>query len=264
MLIRHDDQGVLAIGQPAHAWVCGQLARMWGNARFGAVAPLEEVALGAEQHDVGMAELDLDPQLDAATGLPRSFLDVALPVHLSLWRGGPPRLASQSRYAALLAAMHGRRLYEARNLSALAPEEADQIRDFIADSREFESSMLAALRDDPVAAPHAAPEIVARNSQLIWNWDLLSLSLLLGWEPRPLGAVPTADGGEVDVALEHVAGDDRSVSLDPWPFSAPVIHLRAEGRRLTENFSSPEALATGWARAPWETIEMALVPVPAR
>src|SRR6185312_9496068 len=61
VLLRTDSRGVLAIGQPSHAWISGQLARIWGNARFGAVEPYEEVCLGAEQHDVGMADWDLAP-----------------------------------------------------------------------------------------------------------------------------------------------------------------------------------------------------------
>src|SRR5579875_260000 len=32
MLVREDDGGVLAIGQPAHAWLAGQLARAWQRA----------------------------------------------------------------------------------------------------------------------------------------------------------------------------------------------------------------------------------------
>src|SRR5450755_2274694 len=111
MVLRRDRDGVLAVGQPAHAWLCGQLARTWGNARFGAVTPRDEVALGAEQHDVGMAAWDLDPALNPETGLPQSFMEMAPEANAALWRRGPVRLVSQSRYAALLAMMHGRRLY---------------------------------------------------------------------------------------------------------------------------------------------------------
>jgi hypothetical protein len=39
VLLRRDGDGVVAIGQPAHAWVSGQFARAWGNERFGAVDP---------------------------------------------------------------------------------------------------------------------------------------------------------------------------------------------------------------------------------
>jgi len=42
----------ICITQPTRAWVAGQLARAWGNDRFGSFAPWEEVCLGAEQHDM--------------------------------------------------------------------------------------------------------------------------------------------------------------------------------------------------------------------
>lgn len=39
MLYRQDPAGLIVIGQPAHAWVAGQLARAWGNEHVGDVAP---------------------------------------------------------------------------------------------------------------------------------------------------------------------------------------------------------------------------------
>jgi hypothetical protein len=50
MLFREHTQGWIAITQPTHAWLSGQLARAWGNECFGEVAPWEEVCLGASAH----------------------------------------------------------------------------------------------------------------------------------------------------------------------------------------------------------------------
>jgi hypothetical protein len=47
MLYRQDPTGLIVIGQPAYAWVAGQLARAWGNEQFGEIAPWEEVCLAA-------------------------------------------------------------------------------------------------------------------------------------------------------------------------------------------------------------------------
>ena len=47
MLYREESGDRIAISQPAHAWLCGQLARAWGNELFGEVTPLEEVCLAA-------------------------------------------------------------------------------------------------------------------------------------------------------------------------------------------------------------------------
>ncbi len=263
MVLRRDDAGVLAVGQASHAWLCGQLARAWGNERFGAVEPLDEVALGAEQHDVGMARWDLKPARHPDTGLPKSFMEMGAQVNAGLWSRGPERLVTQSRYAALLAIMHGRRLYEGFDIDGAGAADTEAVTAFRRHAAEVEGSLLQALRADPVAAAHATPERVARNSQLVWTWELISLALLLDWAPRTLEAVPTAGGGAVDITLDAVpgvGGRDLVHALDPWPFGAPEVRVHCEGRRLTEGFPDSAALAGGLGRAPWETVEFTLVP----
>jgi hypothetical protein len=260
MVLRHDTAGVLAVGQASHAWLCGQLARAWGNERFGAVEPLDEVALGAEQHDVGMARWDLTPVRHPETGLPASFMQMGAAANAGLWSAGPQQLVTQSRYAALLAIMHGRRLYAGFDLDSANAADAAAVTAFRRHATQLESSLLDALRADPATAPHAAPDRVARNSQLVWTWDLVSLALLLDWAPQTLQAVPTADGGAVDVALETLAGEPCAASLNPWPFRTPQVRVHCEGRRLTDGFADDAELAEGLARAPWETVEFVLVP----
>ncbi len=61
MIVVEHGNRTLCVGQAAHAWISGQLAREWGNDAFASPEPLHDVCLGAEQHDVGMAEWDLAP-----------------------------------------------------------------------------------------------------------------------------------------------------------------------------------------------------------
>ena len=263
MVLRRDDAGVLAVGQASHAWLCGQLARAWGNECFGAVEPLDEVALGAEQHDVGMARWDLEPTRHPDTGLPNSFMEMGARVNAGLWSRGPKRLVTQSRYAALMAIMHGRRLYEGFDIDGAGAADAEAVTAFQHHASELEDSLLEALRADPFTAPHATPDRVARNSQLVWTWDIISLALLLDWAPQSLEAVPTADGGVMDIALAAVPGEGSSDlvrSLVPWPFDAREVRVHCEGRRLTAGVPDAEALAGGLAHARWETVEFTLVP----
>ena len=95
--------------------------------------------------------------------------------------------------------------------------------------------------------------IVRRNQQLVWTWDSLSLGLLLDWAPFDLTAVPTADG-EIDVAVR--AGD--AITLDPWPFAAPRLTVRSEGRRLAGRFDDEASMREGLAAAPWAVLEFEL------
>ena len=52
MLFRTDNADVIAIPQPSHSWLSGQLVRAWGNEAFARPAPFEEVCLGAALHDI--------------------------------------------------------------------------------------------------------------------------------------------------------------------------------------------------------------------
>ena len=53
MLFRQDDQGVIAISQPAHAWISGQLLRAWDR-EFS-----EPLLLAAEQHDIAWLDWEV-------------------------------------------------------------------------------------------------------------------------------------------------------------------------------------------------------------
>jgi hypothetical protein len=242
MLLRRDGDDVLAIGQPAHAWVSGQLARAWGNEAFGAVEPWEEVCLAAEQHDVGMAAWEVRPSFNPETGLPRSFMELTLDEHLGMWSAAAGLVIPQSRYAALLVSMHGTALYELRDLRRMGSRDADRVRAFMAAQRALQDELRASLDADEAQ--------VRRNQRLVWTWDSLSLGLLLGWAPYEIERVPAAVG-EVTLAL----GEG---TLDPWPFGAPAVALRCEARRFRGPFEDEAEMRAALAAAPWETIEIAL------
>jgi hypothetical protein len=244
VLLRRDGDGVIAIGQPAHAWLSGQLARAWGNERFGAVDPWEEVCLAAEQHDIGMAAWERAPTLNPETGLPKSFMELSLDEHLEIWWSAAPLVLSQSRYAALLVSMHGSALYERRDLARLAPADVERVQAFLAGQRELQEELLTGLRV-------AGAQEVRRNQRLVWTWDSLSLGLLLGWAtPFVLSGVPAADG-EVDIEV-------REGALEPWPFGDSHFALRCEGRRLDGRFEDEDAMRKALAAAPWVTLEIEL------
>ncbi|MBV8430753.1 MAG: DUF3891 family protein [Solirubrobacterales bacterium] len=250
MLLRHDDHGVLAIGQPSHAWLCGQLAGAWGNQDFGAVEPLEEVRTAAEQHDAGWRNLDLEPTYNPETGLPRSFLEMPLDVHLRLWTEGPTSLLSQSRYVALLVSLHGWRLYERRDLQKLPLDEAEAIKTFLRQQSAFQTDLFGVLGPDPAQ--------VERNSLLIWTWDYLSLALCLNWTPATAKRAPAAQD-QVDLTLQIPR--PGLARLDPWPFASDQLTVRAEGRRLAGRFGDEAEMLRAFAGAPWETLELRLEPV---
>ena len=185
MLVRSEDGGALAIGQLSHSWLSGQLAREWGNERFQAPEPFEEVILGAAQHDIGWARVDLDPRLNEDTGLPRGFLETTVEEHLAIWRDAPDMLASQSLDAALVVSMHGCSLSQLR-ASAADGHDARLLEEHIAGERERQQQLCERLG---VSEAHAD-----RTRRQMWTWDGLSLALCLGWRPFTAKDVPAREG----------------------------------------------------------------------
>ena len=218
MLVKPEGEAALLVTQQAHAWVSGQLARAWGNDRIPAPAPREQVCLAAEQHDLGMADYDMQPDLDPETGFPQSFTEMPLDRHLEVWRLAPRRMLVQDRYAALLVSLHGTALYERR-------EPSEPVLAYIDEQRRFQREIAASLG--------VSGDELARNQRLIWIFDSLSLALLLGWDPFEVEGI-----------------ERRGATLDPWPFGTPSLTLRCDARRLARG--APLTAAT------WETVEVEL------
>ena len=232
------------MGQASHAWISGQIARAWGNDRFRRAEPFDECCLGAEQHDIGMAEWDLAPVLDEETGWPVSFLDMPLATHLELWSAAPDKALIQSPYAALLVSMHGHALYDREDTLEPNTDESAQVARFVADQEAYQRDLMTRLGEDP--------ERARRNQKLLWAWDFLSLSLLVGWEDEEL---PTPEG-PLAVRLAGI----RHITVHPWPFAEPELRVRCAGRRLTEPATTRDDLHAKIARAPWLTLEGRLTP----
>jgi hypothetical protein len=227
MLIRPDGDAVICIGQPAHAFVSGQLAAAWRPRP----EPFDEVVLAATQHDAGMADWDAEPELNPETGVPRSFMEMSLDTHLRLWTHAPHRVLTQSRYAALLVSMHGTALYEMRDLSKLDEAGAAAVTRYLDEQRELQARLAAGLDHGELR----------RNQQLVWGWDFLSLGLCLRWD----------DASVNDLTL-------YADTIEPWPFADDAIALHTDGRRLEGRYDSDAALHAALAEAPWVRLEFEL------
>ena len=227
---------VLCIGQPAHAWLSGQLAAAWGNGLFPEPRPREEVCLAATQHDLGMAAWDADPELNPDTGWPMSFLEMPVETHLRLWSAAPGLALAQSRWVALLVSMHGAYLYGSR---------ADQpgVGEFLEAQRAFQDELRGSLG--------ASEEEAARNQRLVAAWDWMSLVLCRDELPA------TVNAGRA-LRLERVW--EGVVSVAPWPFRRDEVEVGFDARRLDGRFDNRAAMGEAFRAAPWERIALRLVP----
>ena len=188
MIIRGVPHDPIAISQPTHAWVSGQLARAWGNERFGPVEPWEDVCLGAEQHDLGWTEWERRPTLNPATGLPRRFFELPTGEHVALWHDASQRMLTQSRYAALLVSLHISTLYERHNY----------------------------VNDSPTAAENVAVAVTPLSATgerwAIDPWPFREATVSLRYEGRRVPKVPTED--EPAWQLAYAAAQWVSVDVE--------------------------------------------------
>ncbi len=249
MVVRVQSDHVLAIGQLSHAWLSGQLARAWGNDAIAAPQPREAVALGAEQHDIGWAHVDLEPVWDENTGLPQNFLKTSVGEHLAIWRDAPSRLLTQSVHAALVISLHGRALSQLRlAASGVSGADADALQAHIERERERQAQLAAML-----ALP---PEWLVQTQRQMWAWDGISLALCSRWSPFSVREVPAA-AGSVELELSEL--DGGRWALEPWPFAGERVLARCQARRLdAERFADARALLGAWAQAPVIDLEFAL------
>jgi Protein of unknown function (DUF3891) len=227
---------VLCIGQPAHAWLCGQLAREWGNGLFAQPRPRDEVVLAATQHDLGMAAWDAEPQLHPETGWPMSFLEMPLETHLRLWSAAPRLALAQSRWVALLVSMHGAYLYEGR-------AEKPGVAGFLDTQRQIQSELRASLE--------VSESDAARLQRLLAAWDWMSLALCRD-------DLPAAVEAERPIRLERAG--EGTVSVAPWPFRGDAFDVTVDARRLDGRFEDEGAMRAALAAARWERLELRVSP----
>jgi len=244
MLIRDDGDSWLAIPQPAHALLSGQVARAWGNERVAPPDPFDPVCLGAEQHDVAWADWDLRPPLNADARRAASFLEAPFDERLAIWDGAPERMLAQDPFAALLVSLHGRNVHTLYvNADFLEPAQRDAVTGYL--------DRQAALQDGLLALLGATREQAERAAALVLCVDALSLRLCHGW---PEGDLPAVDG----VTIRYTPSSDTEATLDPWPLGVPRLQVGLSARRMTARFDDEAALHAGLDAAPWSRLEWVL------
>jgi len=244
MLIRDDGDSWLAIPQPAHALLSGQVARDWGNERFAAPDPYESVCLGAEQHDVAWTSWDLRPPLNAEARRSASFLEAPFEERLAIWDGAPERMLAQDPFAALLVSLHGRNVHTLyANADVLEPAQRAAVTAYLGRQAALQERLLALLG--------ATPEQAERAAALVLCLDAVSLRLCHGW---PEGDLPAVDG----TTIRFTPVSDTEATLDPWPLGVPQLQVGLSARRMTERFDDEAVLHAGLDGAPWSALHWVL------
>ena len=248
------DGSWLAVSQPMHALVSGQMLRAWGAKGFALPDPFEEVATAAAQHDVAWMGWESAPTLDPATGRPHQFRQVGARDHAPMWSEGVTRaIASWGPWVGLLVSRHGSRIYGSYS---------DRHRVNAADAAAAEAYQReqTAVRAGLMGALGVTEAEMETAAALVAVTDALSLAACggiatLGWS----GMAPLAGGGEVPLKLTE---GDGVMTVAPWPFARPEVALRWTARRFgpEARWTEAEAMRRDFFAAPVERVAARLVP----
>jgi hypothetical protein len=239
MLCRSQPSGDIAISQPTHAWISGQILRAWDENLS------ETLLLAAEQHDIGWIDWETAPTFNAETGRPHLFREVGASVHAPMWvRGVKRALGAWGAHVALLVSRHGgviyRRYMDRHRMDAADAAAAEN---YLNSQAPFETAWSQALGLE-------AAEL-DKETALVAFADTLSLALC-GDLKAPLGLEAPARGGDA-LAMRVAERPQRSFNfvLSPWPFRTGELVVEGEARPLPSagRFSDEDAMRT-WLTFP--------------
>ena len=230
MMYRQEDGRCLAISQPAHAWIAGQLMR-----RLALKLP-EALLLVGEQHDLAWIDWERAPPFDTATGRAPSFREVGPVAHAPMWGQGIERaLAAWGPHAALMISRHGGRIYRRFGLPHAGPPEKAVIEAYLTAQAPREAEWAAACGLDAATLDY--------QSTLIAFVDALSLAVCGALTPPAELDLPV---GKAQLTL--VGG---SLRLAPWPFKGGAFVIEGEGRPMPESGRfADEAALREWIASP--------------
>ena len=202
------------------------MAGAWGNARFAAPEPRQEIGLAAGLHDIGWLDWERAPQFDPQTGWPRVFADVPAEQHTKLWQRGVEHVATISRYAAILVSMHGDTIYDKTFEPATArPEAAEAVRRFRAEGAAFQQQAVATLRGDPILSRYVSEAQLAYAKKLVAALEHAVPAAVLGRGARRdrRRADAGGRGGGADPRQDRARRGERSGCHSiPGPFRCPA------------------------------------------
>jgi Protein of unknown function (DUF3891) len=243
MLFRTEPAGVLAISQPTHAWISGQILRAWHEALS------EPLLLAGEQHDIGWLDWETAPTFNPQTGRPHLFREIGAAVHSPMWRQGVERaLGAWGAHVALLVSRHGGVIYgRYTDRHRISEADAAAAQTYLETQAPLETAWAKTLRLDAAA--------LQKQTTLVALSDTLSLALC-GELNTPFEVeAPSASGGTETLRLVERPGHPFDFVLSPWPFKRDVLDVAGEARPLpaTGRFDNEAGMRT-WLKSPERTV----------
>ena len=249
-----------------HNELCGDFARAFGNDRFDSLDPFDEMVYVVGHHDRGWDDLDAEPVLDAATGMPCGLGTAPVPGSTGTGRNSPDFNENRHAFCGLLSSMHSWGLYKARygysefrvrpggTTSIPVPDHLTEETDaMLAAEIARQDRLKAALASDPGTARWVEDAHLVKCYKQLQFFDTLALYFNLRHRDERgeeiYVHVPMTVERDATVRLDRVAGN--RYSLDPFPFAHDSLKVTCRGRYFEAvPESEPEDLAGMLWQAP--------------
>jgi Protein of unknown function (DUF3891) len=173
-----------------HTEMCAQMARAFGNDRFGRPAPFAEVVYTVANHDRGWDAYDANPGIDPGTGVPYIMARTPLPDAIKTSRGSADFNEAHHPYCGLLSSMHSCGLYNGRyGLSNFAvsahhkpgagvhwePSHRPLVDAMLADEEARQARLKAVLAESADMRDWIEPDRLFQNYKQLQFFDTLAL-----------------------------------------------------------------------------------------
>ena len=240
MLFCNIGEGGLAISQPAHAWISGQILAEWHTT----LSP--GLVLAAAQHDLAWLDWECAPTFDPRTGRPHLFRDVGAAVHAPMWTRGVERaFHAWGARPALMISRHGGVIYRRTERHRRHPADAVAADRFLRQQAPKEAAWATLLGLDE--------DVLAHDTGLIAFAD--TLSLVFCGELAPPLDIGVPGLGVVRVAAAEPS--NPSFTLSPWPFRSKAVIFQAEARALPSGGRfADQASMRGWIADPTNCVPL--------
>jgi Protein of unknown function (DUF3891) len=260
-----------------HTDMCGQMARAFGNDRFERPEPFDQMVHIVSNHDRGWDPYDSNPAIDPSTRLPYIMVRTPSPDALKTNRGSPDFNEAHHPYCGLLSSMHSWGLYNGRygfsnfvirTQSTTSIAVVDTYRPQIDAMLAYEEGRQARLKST-LAADAATRQWVAtphlfQNYKQLQFFDTLSIYFHLRHASergeQTYIHVPMNEAEDTPLTLKKL--DERTYSLDPFPFAGDRLTLTCRGRYATpfpEDFP-PERVGAALRELPADRQVYEIVP----
>ena len=250
LMIRRDvEGGYILITQDDHAALSYEIMERWGNKDFETPTPRDEILLAIKIHDAGWREWDAEPKIEPESGHPANFMEMSTKDQSEIWERCYKAPGREHSLAGTIIALH----FAKFNQSTLDKDPDDKYAlSFKRCTDKIFKDNLGIKLDSYTLDD--VPSDIKVNLKLLQIGDIISLTLCHGWKSIEINDAPLDYVGSIET-MKIESEDGFKYTVDPYPFSEPLLNFTILCRRLVrDSFSDDSEYREALEKAEWQKL----------